>query len=112
MKDIDKGPVLVSACLLGIKCKYNGGDNKNEKYENEVRKTIKSLFLKCGKNKDFIKVYFLKIYSFLHQSKTNSLYKVFLFYYLNGFFKFKERLVNTLEMSCCVVVKALLMCFF
>ena len=30
MKDIDKGPVLVSACLLGIKCKYNGGDNKNE----------------------------------------------------------------------------------
>ena len=49
-------------------------DDKNEKYENEVIKTIKSLFLKCGKNKDFIKLYFLKIYPFLHQSKTNSLY--------------------------------------
>lgn len=31
MKNIDKGPVLVSACLLGIKCKYNGGDNKSER---------------------------------------------------------------------------------
>lgn len=22
--------VLVSACFLGVKCKYNGGDNRNE----------------------------------------------------------------------------------
>nr|WP_314277522.1 DUF523 domain-containing protein [uncultured Peptostreptococcus sp.] len=26
-----KGKILVSACLLGIKCKYNGRDNKNNK---------------------------------------------------------------------------------
>ena len=31
MKNTDKGPILVSACLLGVKCKYNGGDNKSER---------------------------------------------------------------------------------
>lgn len=44
MKDINKGPVLVSACLLGIKCKYNGGDNKNEKV------------LKFLEGRDYIKI--------------------------------------------------------
>ena len=44
MKDIDKGPVLVAACLLWIKCKYNGGDNKNEKV------------LKFLEGRDYIKI--------------------------------------------------------
>ena len=44
MKEINKGPVLVSACLLGIKCKYNGGDNKNEKV------------LKFLEGRDYIKI--------------------------------------------------------
>ena len=31
MKDTRFPAVLVSACLLGITCKYDGGDNRNEK---------------------------------------------------------------------------------
>ena len=31
------GPVIVSACLLGRKCKYNGGDNYNEKVAEFVK---------------------------------------------------------------------------
>lgn len=44
MKNIDKGPVLVSACLLGVKCKYNGGDNKSERV------------LKFLEGRDYIKI--------------------------------------------------------
>ncbi|MBZ4663401.1 MAG: hypothetical protein JG776_1103 [Caloramator sp.] len=30
--------ILVSACLLGVCCKYNGGDNKNQKVVDLVKK--------------------------------------------------------------------------
>ena len=29
--------ILVSACLLGINCKYNGDNNKNEKVEEYLK---------------------------------------------------------------------------
>lgn len=32
--------ILVSACLLGINCKYNGGNNKNENVLNLIEKYI------------------------------------------------------------------------
>ena len=33
--------ILVSACLLGINCKYNGDNNKNEKVKVKNTKTKK-----------------------------------------------------------------------
>ena len=32
--------ILVSACLLGINCKYNGDNNKNEKVEEYLKDKI------------------------------------------------------------------------
>lgn len=32
--------IIVSACLAGIKCRYDGGDNKNEKVVELVRKGL------------------------------------------------------------------------
>ena len=40
-----KEKILVSSCLLGINCKYDGSNNRNEKLINYL-KTLKEILLR------------------------------------------------------------------
>ena len=55
---MEKEKVLVSACLLGKNCKYDGKNNKNEKYPETKRHNP---YKKARKQKYFNKFFILLI---------------------------------------------------
>ena len=42
---MEKEKVLISACLIGLNCKYSGGNNKNEKLKKKIKLLLKKVWM-------------------------------------------------------------------